>query len=65
VGRGAENAVLNIDGQETIPLSAQHRVIIRKAPVCFGLVKVPGRSFYQTLRDKLRWAAQPHFRVEP
>jgi NAD+ kinase len=65
VGRGAENAALIIDGQETIPLTAQHQVIVRKAPVSFALVKVPGRSFYQTLRDKLRWAAQPHFRVEP
>jgi hypothetical protein len=33
--------------------------------VRFGLVKVPGRSYYQTLRDKLRWGAQPNYRVEP
>jgi NAD+ kinase len=33
--------------------------------VQFGLVKVPGRSYYQTLRDKLRWGTQPNYRTEP
>ena len=35
--------------------SLGHRVTVRQAPVTFGLVKVPGRSYYQTLRDKLHW----------
>lgn len=63
-GDGAR-AVLIIDGQETLTLTPRHRVTIRRAPVTFGLVKVPGHSFYQTLRDKLRWAAQPGYRHEP
>src|SRR5712692_221706 len=49
------DAVLVVDGQETIPISAASRIVVRRAPVTFGLVKVPGRSYYQTLRDKLRW----------
>jgi NAD+ kinase len=61
---GAE-AVLVVDGQETFALSARQRVVIRRAPVTFALVKVPGRSFYQTLRDKLRWGAGPNYRREP
>jgi NAD+ kinase len=65
LGRGAENATLVIDGQETVPLSAQHRVTVRRAPVSFGLVKVPGHSFYQTLRNKLNWGALPNYRPEP
>jgi hypothetical protein len=32
--------------------------------VTFGLVKVPGRSYYQTLRDKLRWGTQPNYRAD-
>ncbi len=63
--RGDQPAVLVVDGQETFPLSAQHRVTVRRAPVAFALVKVPGRSFYQTLRDKLRWGAGPSYRNEP
>ena len=45
--------------------AVRHRVTVRKAPVSFGLVKVPGRSYYQTLRDKLRWGAPPSYRSEP
>jgi NAD+ kinase len=63
--RDREPAVLIIDGQVNIPVTCQHRVTIRQAPVTFGLVKVPGRSFYQTLRDKLRWGTQPNYRGEP
>jgi NAD+ kinase len=64
-GRGGDGAVLIVDGQETFPLSPQHRVTVRRAPVAFRLVKVPGHSFYQTLRDKLRWGAAPGYRREP
>jgi NAD+ kinase len=57
--------VLVIDGQEHGRLTAEHRVTVRKAPVSFRLVKVPGRSYYQTLRDKLHWGAPPNYRHEP
>ena len=46
-------------------MTASHRVTIRRAPVCFGLVKVAGRSYYQTLRDKLHWGTPPNYRTEP
>jgi NAD+ kinase len=62
--RGGEHAQLIIDGQESVQLSAHHRVIVRRAPVAFTLVKVPGHSFYQTLRDKLHWGTQPTYRKE-
>ena len=58
-------AVLIVDGQDPIPLSKNDRVIVRRAPVTFGLVKVPGRSYYQTLRGKLRWGTPPNYRNEP
>jgi NAD+ kinase len=58
-------AALVIDGQEIVPLSDSHRVTVRRAPVSFMLVKVPGRSYYQTLRDKLRWGTPPTYRIEP
>ncbi len=61
----AEDAVVIIDGQETVPLHGGQTVVIRRAPVDFQLVKPPGRSFYQTLLDKLRWGALPHYRGEP
>lgn len=65
LGTSAEDALLVIDGQEKVPLGRGGKAVVRRAPVTFGLVKLPGRSFYQTLRDKLRWGVPPHYRGEP
>jgi NAD+ kinase len=65
IKRATPGITLVIDGQAQVPLSAEHRVTVRKAPVTFGLVKVPGRSYYQTLRDKLHWGTTPNYRPEP
>jgi NAD+ kinase len=64
LGAASDTAALIVDGQEVLPLTCQHRVSIRRAPVTFGLVKVPGHTFYQTLRDKLRWGALPSYRTD-
>jgi NAD+ kinase len=63
--RTITDVVLIIDGQEVVPLTPEHQVTVRKAPVEFGLVKVPGHSYYQTLRNKLRWGTGPNYRPEP
>jgi NAD+ kinase len=60
----SSNAMVVVDGQEHIPITPGHRVTIRRAPVHFRLVKVPGRTYYQTLRDKLRWGTPPNYRDE-
>lgn len=61
----SQGAALVLDGQEMIHLTPQDRVTVRKAPVRFQLVRVLGRGFYQTLRDKLNWGALPNYRHEP
>jgi NAD+ kinase len=56
-------AALVIDGrQEVLPVTDRHRITVRRAPVHFCLVKVPGHSYYQTLRDKLHWGTPPQYR---
>ncbi|MBI3407618.1 MAG: NAD(+)/NADH kinase [Planctomycetes bacterium] len=57
-------AVLILDGQDSIALADQEEVTVRRAPVEFQLVKVPGRGFYQTLRDKLHWGTPPSYRPD-
>jgi NAD+ kinase len=59
------SAAVILDGQETIALGVDQRVTVRRAPISFGLIKVPGRSYYQTLRDKLHWGTTPNYRTEP
>jgi len=58
----SEGAVAIFDGQESRPIGREHVLAIRRAPVRFQLMKTPGRSYYQTLRDKLRWATLPGYR---
>jgi NAD+ kinase len=65
LGKGSTNASVVVDGQATVEVTPQHRIVIRKAPVTFRLVKVPGHSYFQTLRDKLHWGTPPSYRREP
>ena len=65
LSRAAENAAVVVDGQAVAQVTVEHRIVIRKAPVTFQLVKVLGHSYYQTLRDKLRWGTAPSYRGEP
>ena len=63
--RRSSGAFVVIDGQESVPLSEGDTITVRRAPVTFGLVKAAGRSYYQTLRDKLHWGEQLNYRDEP
>jgi len=65
VRRASEGTTLVVDGQELFPLTAEQSVIVRRAPVTFGLARVAGRSYYHTLRDKLGWGTGPFYRPEP
>ncbi len=58
LGDGAAT-VLVIDGQVQIPLQAGDRVTIRRGKTPFPMIRLPGYSFYRTLRDKLGWGAYP------
>jgi NAD+ kinase len=51
--------VLVIDGQVQVPISCGDRVIVRRGVAPFPMVRLPGHSFYRTLRDKLGWGAAP------
>jgi NAD+ kinase len=64
VRRASAGTTLIVDGQENIPMTVRHRVTLRRAPVHFLLVRMSGHSYYQTLRDKLRWGTGPNFRTE-
>src|SRR5262245_9102524 len=65
LSRGEERAAVIVDGQPAGEITPRHQTTIRRAPVTFQLVKVAGHSYYQTLRDKLRWGTGPRYRGEP
>lgn len=50
---------LVIDGQVQIPLQCGDRVTVRRGTSPFPMVRLPGQSFYRTLRKKLGWGVMP------
>ena len=58
-------AMASVSGPaRAVLLGSTSRQVIRQAPVQFQLVKTLGHGYFQTLRDKLRWAAPPGYRGE-
>ncbi len=62
---GSHPARIIVDGQEHLPITQDHRIVLKQAQVKFKRVRVPGRSYYTTLREKLHWAAPPSYRTDP
>jgi NAD+ kinase len=58
VGDGVATTLV-IDGQVQIPLEAGDRITVRRGRTPFPMVRLPGYSFYRTLRDKLGWGTIP------
>ena len=51
--------ILVVDGQVQVPVQAGDRIVVRRGKTPFPMVRLPGHSFYRTLRDKLGWGASP------
>jgi NAD+ kinase len=52
----AEDLVLTADGQEGVPVGSEDRVVVVRGRSRVRLVRLPGQTFFQTLRRKLNWA---------
>ncbi|MDZ4831817.1 MAG: NAD(+)/NADH kinase [Phycisphaerae bacterium] len=62
VVRANEGTALVLDGQVTHPLVAGDVIRINRHPVRAKLVGNPSNSYWQTLLEKMRWAAPPTYR---
>ncbi|WP_435017398.1 NAD(+)/NADH kinase [Tundrisphaera sp. TA3] len=56
---GETPTTLVIDGQIQVPVEGGDRVVVRRGQTPFPMVRLPGHSFYRTLRDKLGWGDLP------
>lgn len=54
----AEHRV-TVDGQVVHELGPGERVVVRREERPLALVRLPGQTFFETLRRKLNWAARP------
>lgn len=57
--RSNEGTTAVIDGQQSIPLPAKSRILIRRAGDPFKLVRHPDRPAWKTLIRKLAWGTPP------
>jgi NAD+ kinase len=48
-----------IDGQIQRPIAPGDRIAVRRGESPFPMVRLPGHSFYRTLRNKLGWGTNP------
>ena len=52
-----QEVYLTVDGQEGTTLEVSDRVRVRSSQAHANLVRISGRSFYDSLRSKLRWGS--------
>ena len=53
---GQSDVFLTIDGQEAVPITADDCIRISKAPQRVPLAGLPEMSFFEVLREKLKWS---------
>ncbi|HMD38882.1 MAG TPA: NAD(+)/NADH kinase [Candidatus Acidoferrum sp.] len=51
----AESVFLTLDGQKGIPLQSEDRISITRSPLCLNLIQPPKKSYFEILRNKLKW----------
>jgi NAD+ kinase len=55
----AGTLVLTVDGQAGAELSMGESVVVQAAAATVNLLRIPGQTFFSTLRQKLNWAIRP------
>jgi NAD+ kinase len=53
---GQQDVFLTIDGQQAVPISAGDSIRISRAPQRMPLAALPHVSFFEVLREKLKWS---------
>ncbi|MDO5554068.1 MAG: NAD(+)/NADH kinase [Planctomycetia bacterium] len=56
-----QKAYIIVDGNMHRVISPGDRIRIHKSDVSFKMIRVPGRSYYRTLREKLGWGGGLNF----
>ncbi|MCL2116855.1 MAG: NAD(+)/NADH kinase [Planctomycetaceae bacterium] len=52
------NAPVMLDGQAVATTESGDRIVVQRAPERFKMIKLPGFSYYRTLREKLGWGGR-------
>ena len=55
INEGADEVFVTYDGQAGYPLQKDDMVVVRKSEHCLRLVRAPARTYFEVLREKLKW----------
>jgi NAD+ kinase len=58
VAERQKDAILTIDGQESMALAGRDAIVVRRGRNAVTLVRSPDRTYYDVLRAKLGWGAR-------
>lgn len=50
---------MTVDGQTVLPLEPRDRIVVKRSEACARIVRARTRSFYDVLRNKLKWSGGP------
>ncbi len=53
-----EDVFLTLDGQVGVPMRSGDRVQVRRSRHAIHLVQIPGKPYFDILRNKLKWGGK-------
>jgi len=54
--KGASDIMLTFDGQEGLDITDKDTIIVRKGSHPLSMITLPGRQYFNVLKEKLRWS---------
>jgi NAD+ kinase len=54
--KGASDIMLTFDGQEGLDITDKDTIIVRKGSHPLSMITLPGRHYFNVLKEKLRWS---------
>ena len=54
--KGASDIMLTFDGQEGLEITDKDTIIVRKGSHPLSMITLPGRQYFNLLKEKLRWS---------
>ncbi|MFN0119563.1 MAG: NAD(+)/NADH kinase [Blastocatellia bacterium] len=53
--RADEEAMVTIDGQKSVEVTAHDHIVLVRSQTTFDLIRPPNRNYFEVLRTKLKW----------
>ena len=58
IEEGDSDTFLTFDGQVGLHITHRHEIIVQKAPHTIHMIRIPGQTYYDGLKAKLKWSGR-------